>query len=424
MILYSFVRRMRRLILLALLPIFVACSNLDGLGFSAELAACNAAPAPWSGLDAVPQRVALEALSADDEPVLRTVTYNIHSGMGQWKGLWSSRATVEGYLNGIAADIAGTTAAPVDVVALNEVDFSARRSGGVDQARYLADALGRLTGARYEVVHGQTRRLKFPGFSGGFGNAVLVRHAVIDSKACLYDDTVACGIADAPADMPSLRAPGLLRLAREARGLIKLTLDFHGRSLDVIVTHLEAMATPEREAQAAHLLRRFVDPDRTTVVLGDMNAVPTMMSRLRDFVGRDRTHDILTSGPLADARVLIDARLGRASFDTWSTYPAVAPVWPLDMVLGSLDLFPVDARVMDGLHSDHRGFYAAYRVTGDGAVVTAQRVRHDAIRDRQLAHFFQCGMPDADRPAKINWLRAATGFLDRPAARTAVVSEL
>jgi endonuclease/exonuclease/phosphatase family metal-dependent hydrolase len=415
---------MRRLVLLALLSIFVACSNLEGLGFNSRVAACNAAPAPWSGLDTAPQRVALETTSAGDDRILHTVTYNIHSGMGQWKGLWSSRTTVEGYLDGIAATIAGTAMTPVDIVAMNEVDFSARRSGDIDQARYLADALERVTGQRYEVVYGQTRKLKFPGFKGGYGNAVLVRHTVVSSKSCLYDDTSACGVADAPTNMPSLRASGLLRLAREARGLIKLTLDFHGHPIDVIVTHLEALATPEREAQAAHLLRRFVDPGRTTVVLGDMNAVPTMMSSLRDFVGKDRTHDILTSGPLADARVLVDARLARADFDTWSTYPAAAPIWPLDMVLGSLDLLPVDARVMDGLHSDHRGFYVSYRVTNDGAVVAAQRVRHDAIRGRQLAHFVQCEMPDASRTAKINWLRTATGFFDRPAARTTVVSEL
>ncbi|HKQ31443.1 MAG TPA: endonuclease/exonuclease/phosphatase family protein, partial [Burkholderiales bacterium] len=348
-----------------------------------------------------------------------------HSGMGQWKGLWSSRATVERYLDGIAQAIADTNAAPVDVVALNEVDFSARRSGDIDQARYLADALQRIGGARYEIVYGETRRLAFPGFDGGFGNAVLVRHPIAERHACLYEDARACGLADAPNDMPSLRAPGVLsRLVREARGLIKLTLDFHGQRLDVIVTHLEALATPEREAQATHLVRRFIDPQRTTVVLGDMNAVPTMMTHLRDFAGADRTHDILTSGPLADARVLLDVRHGRTDFGAWSTFPALAPVWPLDIALGSLDLYPVEARVMDALHSDHRGFYVSYRLADDGAAIDTQRAAHEAIRAKQVAHFLRCDTTGATRSAQLHWLRTATRFLDRPAVGAAFVSEL
>jgi len=415
---------MRKLLLLALLSIFIACSNLEGLGFTALAAACRSAPAPWHGFEELAQPVAAASV-ATPQRVLRTVTYNIHSGMGQWKGLWSSRATVERYLDGIAEAIAGTDTAPVDVVALNEVDFAARRSGDIDQARHIADALERITGARYEVIYGETRKLGFPGFKGGFGNAVLVRHTITEQHACLYENAQACGLAGAADGLPSLRAPGtLMRLVREARGLIKLTLDVEGRPIDVIVTHLEALATPEREAQAAHLLQRFVDPGRTTIVLGDMNAVPTMMTYLRHFAGTDRTHDILTSGSLADARVLIDMRLGRRDFGAWSTFPAVAPIWPLDVALGSLDLLPLNARVMDALHSDHRGLYVAYGLLNDTAAIDSQRRRHDAIRARQLAHILQCDITDATRTAKLHWLHTATRFLDPPAPRASVVSEL
>jgi len=399
---------MRKLLFLFLVLTFAACSNLKEPSGPGITSACVSAPAPWIGLDTAPAPMDTSLGAA--EPVLRAVTYNIHSGMGQWKGLWRSRATVQRHLDGIADAIAGTAPAPVDIVALNEVDFSARRSGGIDQARYLAEALERRSGARYHVIYGRTRERLAPGFDGSYGNAVLVRYDVSESKACLYDDTRACGIADAPAGMPGLRASGFLqRAVREARGIIKLTLDFHGHPVDVIVTHLEAVALQEREAQASHLLRRFVDPGRTTVVLGDMNAVPTVMTRSRAFAKADRTHDILTSGSLADARVLYDARLGRTDFRAWATYPANAPVWPLDTALGSLDLIPYEARVMDARDSDHRGFYIAYRVTRNGLLVDAQRSRHDAIRRRQLAQILACDIAGT-RSNTLHWLRARTEF--------------
>src|SRR5688500_2503645 len=128
---------MRNLIALFVLPFILACSAFDKSGLRHVAPACLVAP--WSGSQS-PQSAAAET-DRPHHPVLHTVTYNIHSGMGDWKLLWSSRATVERYLNGIADEIAAVATTPVDIVALNEVDFSARRSGDIDQARYLADAL-------------------------------------------------------------------------------------------------------------------------------------------------------------------------------------------------------------------------------------------------------------------------------------------
>src|SRR5207245_1882456 len=131
---------------------------------------------------------------------------------------------------------------------------------------YLAGALERRNGRHYQIVYGETWRRRIPGFEVRFGNAVLVRDPIVRSTACLYDEREPCGMPAAGADLPSLRANGMVnRMTREARGLIKLTIDFHGQPLDVIVTHFDAFVLAEREAQAAHLLRRFVDPRHTTV---------------------------------------------------------------------------------------------------------------------------------------------------------------
>jgi endonuclease/exonuclease/phosphatase family metal-dependent hydrolase len=402
---------MRKLLLIFLVLTLVACVHLESrsaLGGRAA-ATCPGTAAPWilaagEGADV--------AIAEPTAPILRAVTYNIHSGMGQWRGLWRSRSTVQRHLDGIADTLAASSTEPLDVIALNEVDFTARRSGRLDQARYLADALQRRTGASYDVIYGRTRERRLPGFEGGYGNAALVRHPVSARKTCLYDDAPGCGALVAR-ELPGLRAPGMLpRLVREARGVIAFTVDFHGHAVDVVVTHLDALAMAEREAQAAHLLYRFVDPARTTIVLGDINAVPTGMTATRAFFRSDRTHDILTSGALADARVLVASRLRLEDFRAWATYPATAPAWPLDAALATLDLYPQELRVLDGLHSDHRGLFVAYRLARDSAVPAAQRALHDTVRRRQLTRILHCDVSNAERTAKLHWLKTGTQFLD------------
>lgn len=411
---------MRFLLIAFLSALLIACTHLEregNLGSRVVPAACVAAAAPWIlGETNVP----IDAGEAS--PALRAVTYNIHSGFGAGRGFWRSRSVIEHHLNGIAAAIATSGAVPPDVVALNEVDFSSRRSGNFDQARFIADAVERISGQRYDVIYGETWSRRLTGFEVRFGNAALVRHPVRSQTACLYDDTEGCGIPVAGENMPLLRAKGFVnRLTREARGLIKFSIDFHGQPVDVIVTHLDAFVLAEREAQAAHLLRRFVDPQRTTIVMGDINAVPTMMTHTRAFFTADRTHDILTSGGLADARVLHDSQHQRSDFRAWATYPADAPVWPLDAVIGSLDLVPREVRVLDARYSDHRGLYVQYQLTRNPTVVATQRVRHDAIRRRQLAQLLDCDLIGPTRLAKMSWLKEATLFfdLDAPSAAKA-----
>lgn len=270
----------------------IACSFLEaGSGFGSRVASavCANAGAPWIVQD---DSGNAELTAVSSFPTLRTATYNIHSGLGLKHAFYQSRATVEKHLRGIAEAITAQASAPVDVIALNEVDFSARRSGSFDQAQFLARLLKEKSGEHYQVIYGETWHRDTARFEVRFGNAALVRHPVLAATACNYDDTSRCGIPAATADMPPLRATGVVnRIVREARGLIKFTIDFHGQEIDIVVTHLDAFVLPEREAQAAHLLKRFVDPQRTTVVLGDFNAVPTEMTQRRAFFSADRTHD-------------------------------------------------------------------------------------------------------------------------------------
>ena len=294
---------------------------------------------------------------------LRVVSYNIHGGLGPAFALRRSRADVERTLERLGETIA--TAAhggtPVDVVGLNEVDFASRRSAWIDQAQFLADDLGSRTGERYEVVRGETWRRTLPGFEVRFGNAALVRHPIERAAACLLDDGARCDAEPAvpAAAPPRRRGPGLLgRLLRETRGVVAVSLDVGGRPLDVRVTHLDAFAQSDREAQAARLVDQLVDRTRSTIVLGDMNAVPAPL--VRPFFGDDRTGAILTRGLLTDVRAALAAPYAAGTAPYWPTFPADAPRWPLDWVLGTSDLVPTFVKTIGGTESDHRGLFVEF----------------------------------------------------------------
>jgi len=394
--------------------LLVSCSPFEGVsGFGSPKprATCAERAAPWRAVAVAPVVAAPRAA----DRTLHAVTYNLHSGLGPSWTLRRPRAAVEENLRGIARAIAQSSAGPPDVVALNEVDFASRRSGGFDQAQFIADALQQQTGAAYTVIGGETWRRRIPGFEVRFGNAVLVRHAVLAQGACLYNDAGHCDPVASADGLPALDASALVsRFTREARGLIKLTMDFHGRPVDIIVTHLDAFAMEEREAQAAHIVRRFVRADRTTLLLGDINAVPTVLTQGRAYFAADRTHDILTSGALADARVLYAAQRGIGDLRQWATYPADIPVWPLDAILGSLDLLPESVATVGATESDHRGLAVRYRLSNDRTLLATQRVRHDAIRREQFAQILRCDIAE-ETPryaAQACWLLQGTGFLD------------
>jgi endonuclease/exonuclease/phosphatase family metal-dependent hydrolase len=241
------------------------------------------------------------------------------------------------------------------------------------------------------VIRGETWRRDVPGFEMRFGNAALVRLPLVEASTCLFDDLGPCGIHSRAALPPRGRAGLLGRLLREPRGIIRLTVRHDERLVDVLVTHLDAFAAREREAQASVLLSQVLRPDRTTVLLGDMNAVPTSLTSRRWMFSDDRTHAILATGGLADACISLASLRGQRSLAAWATYPADAPVWGLDWVLGSPDLAPEDAAAIGGTASDHRGLAVRYRWLADDAAIAAARRRYGSVCERLRAFDVACG---------------------------------
>jgi endonuclease/exonuclease/phosphatase family metal-dependent hydrolase len=395
-----------------------------GPGCDCRSASWLSPPAPSGGLLAVAAPILAPPPAAPTQgATLRVATYNLHSGLGPRLTLGTSREVVLRNLERIADAIAASAPAdhPVDIVGLNEVDFVGRRSGGVDEAQVLADLLQKRTGRSYAVVGGVTWERTTPGREVRYGNAVLTRHPVLSREVVAYDaDPATTREGDA---LPSVASPRMLdRLFREARGAVKVSVALPGAPgsvaaphawlpIEVLVTHLDAFSQGDREAQAVRLLRQHVTPGRTTLLLGDLNAVPAHLTLGRRLFSDDLTHDLLTSGPLVDARVVLAARDGEATLARWATFPVDAPEWPLDGALATCDLVPVDARPIGDDASDHLGLAATFRFAG-APVREAYRAWHDAVRSRQLDRIDRCALDGGEASVRRRSLVAASGFRD------------
>lgn len=238
---------------------------------------------------------------ADPEPprsadALRVMTYNIHHGEGTDGVLDLER---------IATVIAG---ASPDLVALQEVDQDAARSGGVDQAA----ELGRLTGMHHAFA-------PFMEFEGGrYGLAILSRHPIQSTQVIA---------------LPAGR--------HEPRSALVAEVMIPGRAcVTFVCAHLDWLeGDEERFAQAGVLLRSLED-DPSVVLAGDLNDVPG-----------SRTLELL-SETFKDAAKPRDER---------ATYPSHAPREEIDFVMYRPGYaFVGTARVLDErAASDHRPVLAA-----------------------------------------------------------------
>jgi len=243
---------------------------------------------------------------------------------------------------------------------------------------------------RESCFRGETWRRNVPLFEVRFGNAALVRLPVVSAGACTFDDPSGCGVGTAREPASPLRHGVLGRLLGEPRGVVRVTVEFQGRPVDVLVTHLDAFDAHAREDQAALLLNRFLLPGRTTVLAGDMNAVPLSLTRRRWMFSEDRTHAILATGSLADASITLASNRGEKSLAAWATYPADAPVWGFDWVLGSVDLSPQAVSTIGAAASDHRGLYVHYRCLRDDGEIEASRLRHGRLCERLRTYDSSC----------------------------------
>lgn len=176
-------------------------------------------PSPPEGLE---QIVCQQFLVPVD---LRVLSFNTHRSTGT--------------LDAIAEEILEIDP---DVVLLQEVDRRMLRTGAVDQAEVLADAVGMDGSFSSNLVRG----------AGQYGTLILSRFDIVQQGR-----------------IPLVRAP-----RAEARGLQWVTIEVSGQAVRVYNTHLEATRPDVRLAQARQVAGIVADDDVPTVLGGDLNAWP------------------------------------------------------------------------------------------------------------------------------------------------------
>ncbi|MFC0626989.1 endonuclease/exonuclease/phosphatase family protein [Kribbella deserti] len=236
---------------------------------------------------------------------IRVMTYNIHHAQG-----------VDGVLDleRIAKVIEDSGA---EVIGLQEVDRHwSERSEWVDQAAWLARRLHMHV--RYAanldldpLTPGAPRRQ--------YGTAILSRYPIKASGNSLLP-----------------KYPG-----QEQRGLLEATIRVRGRDIRFANTHLTHNNDAERQEQADRIAALVGSSDQPTLLVGDLNAVPTA-----------RPITTLTS-ILRDTWVEVGVGPGY-------TISAENPTKRIDYLLHSPTLHPRTAAVLPTLASDHLPVVATY----------------------------------------------------------------
>ena len=230
-----------------------------------------------------------EIRTDETRSALRVMTYNVHACVGMDNRRSPAR---------IARVIARSEA---DIVALQELDVTRRRSGGVDQAHQIAREL--------EMTHHFHAAWSLE--EEQFGDAILSRHPMRLVKA-------------GPLPGPKW-SPG------EPRGALWVEVTLDGQTIQVINTHL-GVTPRQRRPQFEALLSEDWLADAMlagpVVLSGDFNFGPTsrLYRRLRD--------------QLTDA---VDSPGSGPAMPTWVSWK---PVTRIDHIFVSADFNVVDSQIM------------------------------------------------------------------------------
>ena len=172
----------------------------------------------------------LPTSSAGEKKTLRVMTYNIHVGVGMDKKLDLQR---------IAEVI---NAEHPDLVGLQEVDRGVKRTEGKDEIAELAQ----LTGMNYAFAH----NLDYQG--GQYGVAILSRFPIKQTDHRKYEN----------------------RREAERRGMIRAEVEFAGRTVNFVTTHLDYQFEDGRVFETEQMLKFLEDVKGPLIVVGDFNDEP------------------------------------------------------------------------------------------------------------------------------------------------------
>ena len=173
----------------------------------------------------------LPTSSLAGKKTLRVMTYNIHVGVGMDKKLDLQR---------IAEVI---NAEHPDLVGLQEVDRGVKRTEGKDEIVELAQ----LTLMNYAFAH----NLDYQG--GQYGVAILSRFPIRQTDHRKYEN----------------------RREAERRGMIRVEVEFAGRTINFVTTHLDYQFEDGRVFETEQMLKFLEGIKGPLIVVGDFNDEPS-----------------------------------------------------------------------------------------------------------------------------------------------------
>lgn len=233
--------------------------------------------------------------------------------------------------------------ADADVVILNEVDFDASWSGRINQAEFLARALG--YGVRIEQ---RNYDLQLPFGVLEFGNALL---------STLPVDTAMW------VEIPPHRRVEAVAAGAKASSVVRL--DAPGGPVAVVPVHLEVRGTRTRLG-AADVFRELRDREPAPVILaGDFNSAPPGWPQTGDLAGAASAERTAVGELLDHGWQSLRAAQPQGP-EQW-TYPVPEPDRAIDWVLVESPLQLLEARVVQGTAglSDHAPVLAVVRIQPD-----------------------------------------------------------
>jgi endonuclease/exonuclease/phosphatase family metal-dependent hydrolase len=181
---------------------------------------------PWSGLGNAGSPLRPTAT----RKTLRVMTYNIHVGVGMDKKLDLARI----------ADVINRERP--DLVGLQEVDRGVKRTEGKDEIVELA----KLTRMDFSFAHNLDDQ------GGQYGVAILSRHLIAHADHQKFQN----------------------RRESERRGMLRAEIEFNGKKINFVTTHLDYQFDDGRLFETEQLLRHLDGIQGLLIIAGDFNDEP------------------------------------------------------------------------------------------------------------------------------------------------------
>ncbi len=244
-----------------------------------------------------------------------------------------------------------------DIICFQEIDFESGRSGGINQAEYVAIHAGYPFVA--EAVSWNANYIPFPYWplSRNFGRmksggAILSRYPI---KSHQLD------ILAKPASNPWWY--NLFYLHRYQQ---QVSIDIGGKEYTVVNLHLEAFDKEDRAGQVRNL-REKAATGKIDFAAGDYNMVPDVAAKKRrfsesedDYEG-DLSFGIMTKSGMEE---VIPEEIYGKDETRFFTFPAWAPNRRLDYIFFKKGLKMMRAEVLPSALSDHLPLRASFQLSG------------------------------------------------------------